>query len=421
MSPEQPLPVVDETTVRSYRPQQVKLFVCLAAAHTLIDCYGSIWAIFKKLAGLDLAWAGLIATVATAVTATCQPLFGMLADRGYRRRLVLIGASLVCLNTLHGPISRHPQIMNQWSGYLLMFLILATAQTGVSMFHPPAVTLAGDSLADRRSTLLAVFIACGMIGLAISHLLFSTIYKYFNQRTEILILPGIAIVFLLAAWCHPAPPNTREQRKSGNLIKRITNLPRQLLPLWLTQVMLGASTISLYFLMPEFVEERIGSNTEFAEFWINGGAVALFIAGSALMMIPAGYFADRIGGRRMLANSLPCATIVFYILVLGPDLPPTIFLGLIFVTGGMTGLANPLIVSIGQQLSPGNQSLVTGLLMGLAWAAASPANALVGWLASDESRGPSGALAWLGLALIVATVLSIVLHRKAVASAHSNV
>ena len=410
MSVEPPAKAVDEEIVRSWWSPQVKLYVCIAAAHALVDCYGNVWAIFKKLAGLDLARAGLIATVATAVTAICQPLFGTLADRGHRRRLVLIGVSLACLNVLHGPVSRHPQFMHGEMGYLLMFLILVTAQMGLSMFHPASMTLASDTSADRPATLLALFIACGMIGLAASHLLFSTIYEVFNQHTEILLIPGLAVVCAVATWCHPTPTEIREQKNPGNLLKTIASLPRRLIPLWLMQVMLFSSTTSLVFLMPEFIEERVGIDGLFGDLWVKGGAIALFIAGSALIMVPAAHLADRFGRRRMLTGSLPCATAVFYLLVLGPDLPLVIFLGLIFITGGLIGLVNPMIVSMGQQLSPGNRSLATGLLMGLAWAAASPANALAGQLAKQEAIGPSRALAWLGLALVVATVLSFFLR-----------
>ena len=37
-----------------------KTFLSLVVAHMMIDCFGGIWPVFKKLAGLDLERAGLI-------------------------------------------------------------------------------------------------------------------------------------------------------------------------------------------------------------------------------------------------------------------------------------------------------------------------------------------------------------------------
>ena len=63
-----------------------RTFTTLFVAHILLDCYGGIWPIFKKLAGLDLVGAGLIATATTVLTTGMQPLFGLWADRHIRRR-----------------------------------------------------------------------------------------------------------------------------------------------------------------------------------------------------------------------------------------------------------------------------------------------------------------------------------------------
>ena len=402
MVDDQSIAVVDAVKQQSLLSPQVKAFVGLGLAHAMVDCYGGIWAMFKTLAGLDLAWAGFVASVVIFIASSMQPIFGLYADHGHRRRLLLVGVGLTCTGMLLGPVSMFAPFMHHWSGYLVMFVILLMMQFGVAMFHPPAVTLAGQTMARRRSTVVALFIACGMVGLACSHLLFSSVYLSFNRHTELLLLPAAVVVMLVWLWCRtpqrhqPGPLGLRQ------MLLGITSLSPRLLPLWLIQVMVSANFAGLIFLMPEFVKAR-----GYSAWWVNGGAFFIFIAGSALMMVPVGYLADRYGRRRILTICLVRGTPAYFLLGATHDLPGYAFVTLILLAGGLLGSAGPVGISLGQHLVVDRQSLITGMLMGLAWAVSSPTRWITGSLAKREELGPDGALTWLGVTLVVSILLSL--------------
>ena len=386
-------------TARVRLSPEVKAFVSLAAAHTMVDGFSNIWPIFKKLAGLDLAWAGLIAAVVNVLTSALQPIFGLWSDHGYRRHLVLIGSALVCLMVLLGPISRYPGFMHHPSGYATMFTLLLVAKFGLSMFHPPAVSLAGSTSLDRKSMLVSLFIAFGMVGMGSSHLMFSKVYLSLDRRTEILLIPGIAIVLWVALWCRvpqrriPGPLGLR------TMLGKLAGLPGRLIVLWVIQVLTSTVFMSTFFLMPEFMEER-----GLSQQWVNGGALAVWMTGSVAMMVVVGHIADRLGRRRVLFVCLLVGAAAFYAATQAPRLSAPVLLALMFLTGGMIGSANPVVVSLGQHLAPAYQSLITGVLMGFAWAAASPSLWVAGYLVKcGFSCGDT--LALMGTGMVVAVLL----------------
>jgi hypothetical protein len=66
----------------------------LAAGHFAVDCCTGIWPVYKTLAQLDLSKAGLIAMAGSMTGNGLQLAFGLLADRGWRKRLLVAGLAL---------------------------------------------------------------------------------------------------------------------------------------------------------------------------------------------------------------------------------------------------------------------------------------------------------------------------------------
>jgi FSR family fosmidomycin resistance protein-like MFS transporter len=329
-----------------------------------------------------------------------QPIFGLWADHGHRRKLVVLGCSMTCLIMLLGPISRYPNFMNHWSGYLTMLIILLVAKTGVGMFHPPAVSLAGNTSSVRRSTVVSLFIAFGMIGMGLSQIMFSTVFIGLNGYTEILMIPGLCIVVWVAVWCHEPAEKLTGPLGLGAMFAKLRHLPGRLISLWAVQVFMSISFVGLIFLLPEFVEKR-----GMSRFWVNGGALMVWMAGAVLIMVPVGHLADRFGRRRMLCLCLALATASYYAMAQITPMPTALLLLLLFVTGGAIGASNPISISLGQHLLPENQSLITGVLMGLAWSLASVSSWLAGYMVDTLKMSFTTTISWLGIGLIVALVL----------------
>lgn len=377
----------------------VKTYVCLAAAHAMVDCFSSAWSIFKTLAGLDLAFAGLLATIGSLIASIMQPIFGAVADHGYRRRFVLLGCVLASFMMLLGPISMTDDFMHSTFGYALMFFVILVGWLGVGMFHPSGVSLAGDTLGARRSTVVALFVACGMMGLSSGHLLFSFLFLELDRHTEILMIPMGLVVLWVWRWCRVTESRPRGGVGIRSLTGRLTQVPIRLIPLWVILVMISAHQQGMIFLMPDLAIER-----GFGEFYVRGGAFGAFIVGAAVMAVPVGHLADRFGRRRVIILCLLLCTPLHFVVVMTTGVPAWLCLPMLFLVGGLAGAAGPVGVAHGQHLLPGHVSLISGLLMGFAWAAASPIQWTVGSLAKQPAWGPSGALVWLGASLVIAVV-----------------
>jgi len=383
-----------------------RTFVAIVLAHCVLDCYGGAWPIFKKLAGLDLGWAGILATVTTVFTMSLQPLFGIWADQGRRRLFILLGTLMAITGMSLGPIGYHIGSLGPTTAYLLMLLVLLIVRIGQAMFHPAGASVTGSTAGDRRSTFVAVFIAGGMLGFASSHILFATTYKHLDGATHWLMLPALVIWVGLLFTIRPKDESTGEKPRFRDLLHSVSLLRTRMWTLFGVQVMISAQAMGTYFLLPEFLESR-GCPT-----WLSdGGGFGLMVGGSVLMMVPAGQLADKFGRRKLLVLVLALSLVCYYFMVTAQTLPLLSWCALLLVTGGLIGTANPLGVAIGQHLLPNKASLVSGVLMGLAWALGGMAQSIVGSLAEIPAFGIDGALWWLGVTNIISLVLALVIPK----------
>lgn len=385
-----------------------KTFIALVVAHAMGDLLGGNWPIFKKLAELDLATAGIIGAVTTSVFTAVQPLCGFYADRGHRRLLVVVGAGLTLVTALFGPIVMVREQIGDTAMYVLFFVLLSLIRLGQSFFHPPGTSIAGNTSARRRSTLVAVFITCGMIGYASNWLVFSWVWRTFDRQTMWLLVPFVPMLLFVWWWCRPMESRHESHPPLRAAFAQLAPARRPLLLLYFVQVMMTAHTVGLQFLLPEFGELR-----GYPPFIENGGSLFLLIAGGAVMMVPAGHIADRFGRRRTL-NVMVLLSLASYVpMVLIDDLPLWGFCVLCSLMGGFNMAAGPIVIAMAQHLAPRSESLISGVVMGLAWALGNVSMAIMGVLAEQESVGVVGALQWLSLAGVLALPLAWVVPKVA--------
>jgi FSR family fosmidomycin resistance protein-like MFS transporter len=382
----------------------VRVFLALGACHWLGDCYGGIWPIFKYLAGLDLARAGFIATVTMLLGAGLQPLFGVWSDRGAQRGLVLWGAGLASAGMLLGPVYLIEASLSPLAWYGLMLLIMLIVRVGQGMYHPSATSAAGNLNSNRRSMFVSMFIAAGMFGFAISQGLFSFVFGRTGAHTEIMLIPAAMILLLGWAWCRPAPIPREDAQGRRHRISDLAAIRRPLLILFVFEVMIGGWFHGIIFLMPEFLEQN-----DYPVWMVQGTGYFFWVAGSATLMIIAGHLSDRFRGTGVLTTFTGLGLLVYFAAVLSGPIPWWAMLVLLFVAGGCIGSANPMAVAMGQRLDPRHTSLISGILMGLAWAVASPADWIVGVLAQQPALGITGALLILGVAGVFALALALLL------------
>jgi FSR family fosmidomycin resistance protein-like MFS transporter len=364
--------------------------VALAGGHFAVDCCTGIWPVFKTLAHLDIARAGLIATAGSMAGNGLQVAFGFLADRGWRRRLVVGG---VCLA---GAVTFVPVAVGS---YVLMFALVLATQLGSAAFHPSATGAAGALSRSHTGLMIGLFLSGGYVGYSLSQVLFSSVYRHSSSLTPVIALVPFAAAVAIARQGPAVFPTIRPDRQP----RALPSVPlRPLAPLFAVQVFTNAISSSLIFLLPDFLLAR-GAPTWMAE----GGGHFGLVAGGCLGILPAGHAADRWGARRVLlvANG---ATLVLLALLLGRTSASAVDLGLVTAFGAFSAMNGVVSVAEGNRLVPGQASGVSALLMGLAWCVGAIGPVTAGWLA-DPARGgtPAAALAWLGLALPLALVASL--------------
>jgi FSR family fosmidomycin resistance protein-like MFS transporter len=385
----------------------MRTFISIVIAHALIDMCGGMWPIFKKLADLDLVWAGLISTVTASATMMLQPYFGFQADRGHRRKLVLVGVVMALAFVLLGPITTVRGWLGEPLTYLLLFAVLLTVRLGQSMFHPPATSIAGNTAAARRSTAVAVFIAVGMAGFSTSWLLYAAAWHATDRNTLWALLPLVPVVLFIAWWCRPVETRHERHVRLRDVVWQLGHSRGPLVALYFLQALISGLAIGMQYLLPEYVELR-----GYPQWMVNGGAHLFVIGGGALMMIPAGHIADRVGRRRMILALNVLMLVAYSLFVTLGNMPLPAFVVLCMVTGGAVMGINPIGVSLAQHLAPNSESMISGVMMGLAWTLGAFAPTVVGFLAEHTAMGITGALQVLLIAPVICLPLALSLPKR---------
>ena len=161
-----------------------------------MDCCSGIWPVFKTLAHLDIVAAGLIATIGSMTGNGLQIVFGLLADRGWRKRLIVAGAAVA------GAVTFAPWAVRSYP--VMGALVLAT-NVGSAAFHPSA-TGAAASLSRRRvGFMIALFLSGGYLGYALSQFLFSAVHESAPGLTPVIALLPLAMAAAIAVGLPPRP------------------------------------------------------------------------------------------------------------------------------------------------------------------------------------------------------------------------
>jgi len=341
--------------------------------------------VFKTVAHLDLALAGLIATVGSIAGNGLQLAFGAFADRGGRRRLLVVGVASAAAVTFV-PWAR--------GSYLAMALLVMAAQIGSAAFHPSAAGAAATLSRRRAGLLLGLFFAGGYLGYSLSQFLFTAVYHVWSRATPLIAL----LPFAAAATIALRVPSTRATAAPGGVDRAALRRVRgSLAALFAVQACTGTVNLTMIFLLPDLLVQRHA-----ARWMAEGGGHFALVAGGALALLPAGLTADRWGARGALTVA-NLVSVVWLLWLLSRGTASPLDLLLILGFGVFNSVNSVVAVSEGSRLLPGHASAVSALLMGLPWCVAALGPVIAGLLA-DPARGgtPAWALGWFALLIPLA-------------------
>jgi FSR family fosmidomycin resistance protein-like MFS transporter len=354
------------------RPTLGKSLILLWSSHLLLDFFTGIWPIYKTIAGIDLAKAGLIAGLSGFFGEFLQLFFGYFSDRGFRKTVIILGlilASCVLWITFTSDI-------------LFSFFILLLLMLGSGSYHPAAVGFAGLLSSERKGRNILFFASGGAIGLAISQLAFTKALDLCRGHALIFLIPVAMLIGVIA--CYPMQGQGDNRRLSfKEFIQPLLRAKHSLVLLYITQVFNFTLITAFMFLLPDLMRSKD------CHTWLcMGGGHLCFVLGGAMMMVPAGYLCDKFGHKPVLLIVMFSGLLLLYSFLIHSEhsLKKTI----LFLTtlGGFMGTVNPIIVSWGNKLVPESPSTVSGLLMGCAWCLANLGAAWAGLLAKAITVEP---------------------------------
>lgn len=365
-------------------------------SHFCVDVMIGFWPIYKTMANLDLAYAGLISAGCALAGEGMQLVFGSLSDRGYRKYLIMGGLLFTASSSL----------LAYTQNYALLSLFFFFTCLGSGAFHPSAASLVGKLSPSRKGFFITLFASGGALGLAFSQLIFSNSLYFFEGRLVLFALPIIA----LTLWIFVTPlggitetPKRPEKWVDFDKIKEFFSR-RDLSLLYISQVCNQSLFWGFIFLLPDVL------TTRGYESWVSFGLGHLcFIIGGAVMMVPAGYLADKYSSKSVIFAATMISFILFYTFLYFPFLPIPVLLSLLFILGASLGVVNPVSVALGNRLAADNPGLVSAFLMGLVWCVSEGIGQAGGGFLTKFfiDDAPAKALAVLGIIFFVALLTII--------------
>ncbi len=334
-------------------------------SHFFVDFFTGIWPIYKTIAGIDIAKAGLIVGIAGFTGEIMQPLFGYISDLGHRKKVLIAGLAL-CATILFIPLSNN---------LLFSFIILLMMMMGSAAFHPAAAGMAHSLETTKKTRALLIFNSGGSVGFGLSQIVFcSLFYSYKSMIYLLILLPAVWIVFLLF-HNFPLQKSTLSSSYFNDRLQTFLRHKKALSLLYFSQVMYQGMRATFLFFLPEVLRARCANP------WIwQGGGFLFFVLGTVLSIVPAGHLGDKYGQKKVLLCIVSITIALYYVLVMSQNLSFYESLILLTCLGAVFGIINPLTISWGQSLVPENPSTVSGLLMGFAWCVGNLGPAFAGGL-----------------------------------------
>jgi FSR family fosmidomycin resistance protein-like MFS transporter len=381
----------------------ISTMVVLFLAHFIIDFMFGIWSVYKTIAHLDIALAGIIAAIASFCGEGSQIVFGSLSDRpGYRKKLLILGLLLTGAATLYVFTTN----------YLVMFFLLLLTAIGSGSFHPTAVGLVSQLSKERKGLFITIFAAGGSIGMAVSQWVFTHSFYLFNGNTWFLIIPAIALI--LYAFTHQFPlskplPTNSDQKHDFKSSFRLLRNPI-IARLYCALLCFGTVNWAMIFLLPDILISRNYPD------WLCYGTGHFFMTGmSAIAIIPAGYLADKYSSRVVILFFTFVGIAALYTFVLFPRFSPLIVLGLLCSSGCSAGVMTPVSLALGNRLAPAHPGAVSALLMGMVWCIAECIGLGAAGLLSSffQTDAPATAMSIIGILMFLGGTIAWYLPKTA--------
>ena len=377
-----------------------KVIFALTLVHFIGDFYHSfiipLFPVFIEKFSLNLTQVGLIAGISRILAFLVQPTMGYLADR-YRTRVSVLVGALVTIVFI--------PLVGIAPGFLVLTLFIAFASIGSSMFHPTSAGMVWDYAGRNLGLSMSIFNMGGTLAFAAGPLFVTYVVgRYGLSATPLTMILGLAVMVILVRIV-PSPRGQREGLKDfgfiGTLKDVLEGVWKSILFLWIIMVLRSFVSQSFLIFIPILLAKEGYSLLAI------GKMVSLFTVAGAISGLLAGSLSDRVGYKPIfyIAHALTTPSLYLLLRVSDSWIYPAAL-----IAGFMTMATLPLGLAMAQELAPRGRSMVSSLMMGLAFGTGGMMTPLTGKLADLYSI--RSVLAVLAVIPLLTTALIVWLPEK---------
>lgn len=351
------------------RSVDVKVIFGLTLVHFIGDFYTSfispLLPVFVEKFSLTLTQVGLIVGISRFLAFIVQPSAGYLADH-YQTRLFVLGGPLLAM--VFVPLVGIAPL------FLVLLLFISLGSIGSSMYHPTCAGMVSTYSGQHFSLSMSIFIMGGTLAFGMGPL-FITYFvdSYGLGASPFTMIFGLAVMVLLFRII-PLPQVERLENLGfiRSIKKVMGGIWKSIMLIWAVMVLRSFVGQSFMTFIPVLYAKEGYSLVSI------GTIVSLFTVAGAISGLLAGHLSDRIGYKPIfyLTHSLTMPSL--YLLLY---LPGNWVYFSAFLAGFFTMATLPLGIAMAQELAPRGRSMVSSLMMGLAFGLGGMMTPLTGKLA----------------------------------------
>ena len=376
----------------------IKVIFGLTLIHFIGDFYSSfispLLPVFVEKFSLTLAQVGLIVGISRFLAFIIQPSVGYLADH-YRTRFFVLGGPLLVMVFI--------SLVGIAPCFLVLLLFISLGSIGSSMFHPSVAGMISTYSGQHFGFSMSVFNVGGTLALGVGPLFITYLVDTFGLEISPFTMIFGLVVMILLFRIIPSPQG--EGLKDLGFLHSIKEVLgdvwKPIILLWVVMVLRAFVGVSFRSFIPVLYAQ------EGYSLMAVGGVVSIFTVAGAMSGLLAGHLSDRIGYKPIFYYAHGLATPSLFLLLYLPG-------NWVYVSAFLAGIFSmatmPLGVAMAQELAPRGRSMVSSLMMGLAFGLGGMMAPLTGKLADIFSI--RAVLSFLGIIPLLTIFLISMLPEK---------
>jgi len=341
--------------MENQKTTDIKVIFGLTLIHFIGDFYSSfinpLLPVFVEKYALTLVQVGLIVGISRFLAFIIQPSVGYLADH-YRTRFFVLGGPLLAIVFI--------PLVGIAPCFLVLLIFISIGSIGSSMFHPSVAGMISAYSGRNFVFSMSIFNVGGTFAFGVGPLFITYLVGSYGLKiSPFTMIFGLAVMILLFRIV-PLPQG-EELKDLGFLhsIKEVLgDVWKSIILLWVVMVLRAFVGVSFRSFIPVLYAQEGYSLISI------GAIVSIFTVAGAISGLLAGHLSDRIGYKPIFYYAHGLATPSLFLLLY---LPGNWVYMSAFLAGTFSMATMPLGVAMAQELAPRGKSMVSSLMMGLAF------------------------------------------------------